>query len=77
MSSVSILNLTQICQRTESTRQKKKLSKELIEGNFANEKELKDIEKMIDSEISRSVTNALEASDPKPEELTKYIWAED
>jgi len=55
----------------------KKLSKELIEGGFAIKDELKDIEKKIDSEISHSVTNALEASDPKPEELTKYIWAED
>ncbi len=55
----------------------KKLSRELVEGNFASKDELKNIEKKIDSEITQSVTNALEAHDPKPEELTKYIWAED
>lgn len=55
----------------------KKLSKELIEGDFASKDELKKIEKKIDLEITHSVTNALEAPDPKPEELTKYIWAED
>jgi len=54
----------------------KKLSRELIEGNFSNEKELKDIDKMIDAEITNSVTKALEAPEPKTEELTKYIWAE-
>jgi len=55
----------------------KKLSRELIESGFASEDELKNIEKKIDLEITQSVTNALNASDPKPEELTKYIWAED
>tara|TARA_B100000945_G_scaffold270787_1_gene232236 strand:+ start:1060 stop:2097 length:1038 start_codon:yes stop_codon:yes gene_type:complete len=55
----------------------KKLAKELIEGNFANKKELKDIENKIDSDISQSVTKALDAPEPKPNELTKYIWAED
>ena len=55
----------------------KKLSRELIDSGFANKDELKNIEKKIDMEITKSVQNALEASDPKPEELTKYIWAED
>tara|TARA_B100001287_G_scaffold120188_1_gene101256 strand:- start:206 stop:574 length:369 start_codon:yes stop_codon:yes gene_type:complete len=55
----------------------KKLSKELIEGGFVSKDELKNIEREIDLEITQSVKNALEASDPKPEELTKYIWAED
>ncbi len=55
----------------------KKLSKELIDSGFANKDELKNIEKKIDMEITQSVQEALEASDPKPEELTKYIWAED
>ena len=55
----------------------KKLSKELIEGGFASKDELKKIESKIDLEITSSVTNALESPDPKPEELTKYIWAED
>ena len=55
----------------------KKLAKEIIEGDFAKEEELKDIEKKIDLEISESVKNALEAKDPPSDELTKYIWAED
>ena len=55
----------------------KKLSRELIDSGFANKDELKNIEKKIDMEITQSVQDALEASDPKPEELTKYIWAED
>ena len=54
----------------------KKLSSELIKGDFATKDELKNIEKKIDLEITHSVTNALGAPDPKPEELTKYIWAE-
>ena len=50
-----------------------------LELSFENikEDELKSIEKKIDLEITQSVQNALEAPDPKPEELTKYIWAED
>ena len=55
----------------------KKLSRELIDSGFASKDELKNIEKKIDMEITQSVQKALEASDPKPEELTKYIWAED
>ena len=55
----------------------KKLSKEIVEGGFASKEELKNIEKKIDQEITESVKNALEAPDPKSEELTKYIWADD
>ena len=55
----------------------KKLANQIIEGNFANEEELKTIEKKIDSEISESVKNALDAPEPPSNELTKYIWAED
>ena len=55
----------------------KKLANQIIEGNFANEEELKSIEKKIDLEISESVKNALEAPEPPSNELTKYIWAED
>ena len=55
----------------------KKLAKEIVEGKFATEEELKSIEKKIDTEISESVKNALEAPEPPSEELTKYIWAED
>jgi len=49
----------------------------MIEGDFAKEEELKNIEKEIDKEISESVKNALEAPEPPSNELTKYIWAED
>ena len=55
----------------------KKLANQIIEGNFANEEELKTIEKKIDSEITESVKNALDAPEPPSNELTKYIWAED
>ena len=55
----------------------KKLAKEIIDGKFATEEELKRIEKKIDTEITESVKNALEAPEPPSEELTKYIWAED
>ena len=44
-------------------------------GRF--EEELKSLEKKIDQQISESVKNALEAPEPLPQELTKYIWAED
>ena len=60
----------------ESFDQCKKLAKEMIDGKFANEEELKTIEKKIDSEITESVKSALEAPEPPSEELTKYIWAE-
>ena len=55
----------------------KKLANQMIEGNFAQEEELKSIEKKIDLEISESVKNALDAPEPPSNELTKYIWAED
>ncbi len=55
----------------------KKLAQEIIDGKFATEEELKIIEKKIDTEISESVKNAIEAPEPPSEELTKYIWAED
>ena len=55
----------------------KKLANQMIEGNFAQEEELKSIEKKIDLKISESVKNALDAPEPPSNELTKYIWAED
>ena len=55
----------------------KKLTKEILEGKFASEEELKNIERKIDSEISESVQNSLNAPEPPSNELTKYIWAED
>ena len=53
------------------------MAKEIIDGKFATEEELKIIEKKIDAEISESVKNAIEAPEPPAQELTKYIWAED
>ena len=55
----------------------KKLANQMIKGNFAKEEELRSIEKKIDTEISESVKNALDAPEPPSNELTKYIWAED
>ena len=55
----------------------KKLGKQLIEEELATEKDLKEIEKKIDLEISESVKNAIDAPEPPSKELTKYIWAED
>ena len=49
----------------------------MLDGGFAKEDELKDIEKKIDEEINESVKNAVDAPEPPSEELTKYIWAED
>ena len=48
----------------------------LSKSLFENEKIIV-IEKRIDSEITESVKNALEAPEPPSQELTKYIWAED
>ena len=67
----------EIINRSNKLRIPHKLSKEIIEGNFATEEELKSIEKRIDAEISESVKNALDAPEPPSDELTKYIWAED
>ena len=49
----------------------------MIDGKLATEEELKSIEKKIDTEISEAVKNAIDAPEPPPEELTRYIWAED
>ena len=55
----------------------KTLSRDLINSELINEQELRNIEKEIDLEINEAVEFALNAPDPNPEELTKYIWAED
>ncbi|MFM2122445.1 MAG: pyruvate dehydrogenase (acetyl-transferring) component subunit alpha [Cyanobacteriota bacterium] len=39
--------------------------------------ELKAIDKEIDAEVADCVEFALAAPEPKAEELTRYIWAED
>ena len=53
------------------------MAKEIIDGKFATEEELKTIEKKIDKDISDAVKNALDAPEPPSQELTRYIWAED
>lgn len=53
------------------------LEKDLIEKSLVSSDELRAIEKEIDSEVSDAVEFALDAPEPKAEELTRYIWAED
>ncbi len=55
----------------------KLLENKLSKNNFVSSKELRDIEKEIDLEINDAVEFAIGSADPDPEELTKYIWAED
>ncbi|MBD2423422.1 pyruvate dehydrogenase (acetyl-transferring) E1 component subunit alpha [Cyanobium sp. FACHB-13342] len=55
----------------------KALGSRLIEQGLATAEELKAIEKEIDAEVADCVEFALAAPEPKPEELTRYIWAED
>ncbi len=54
----------------------KKLKNDLITLGFASDEELKNIEKEIDLEVNDAVEFALNAPEPDPSELTKYIWAE-
>ena len=54
----------------------KKLKNDLINSGFASDVELNNIEKEIDSEVNDAVEFALNAPEPDPSELTKYIWAE-
>ena len=49
----------------------------MIEQGLTTGEELKSIEKEIDAEVADCVEFALAAPEPKPEELTRYIWAED
>ncbi len=55
----------------------KLLEKNLSEKNIVSENEFREIEKEIDKEVNDAVEFALKAPDPNPEDLTKYIWAED
>ncbi len=54
----------------------KKLKNDLTHSGLVSEEELKNIEKEIDLEINDAVEFALNAPEPDPSELTKYIWAE-
>jgi pyruvate dehydrogenase E1 component alpha subunit len=55
----------------------KQFSAYLIEQNLATEDELKAIEKKIQAEVDQAVEFALESPEPNPEELYRYIFAED
>ncbi len=55
----------------------KQLEKNLSENKIVSNDELRKIEKEIDKEVNDAVEFALNASDPDPSELTKYIWAEE
>ena len=54
----------------------KKLKNDLTNTGLISEEELKNIEKEIDLEVNDAVEFALNAPEPNPSELTKYIWAE-
>ena len=55
----------------------KRLAAHLIEHNLATTDDLSSIEKEIDAEVADCVEFALAAPEPKAEELTRYIWADD
>ena len=55
----------------------KQLKKDLLSNSIASDAELLSIEKEIDAEVIDAVDFAINAPEPNPEELTKYIWAED
>tara|TARA_Y100001968_G_scaffold280565_1_gene277160 strand:- start:31870 stop:32964 length:1095 start_codon:yes stop_codon:yes gene_type:complete len=55
----------------------KNLERELCKESLVSSDELRSIEKEIDKEVNDSVEFALSAPEPKPSELTNYIWAEE
>ena len=54
----------------------KKLEKDLKKHSLVTDEELRSIEKEIDLEVQDSVEFAINSPEPKANELTKYIWAE-
>jgi len=54
----------------------KKLKNDLTSSGLISDDEIKNIEKEIDLEVNDAVEFALNAPEPDPSELTKYIWAE-
>ena len=54
----------------------KKLKNDLTTSGLVSDEELRNIEKEIDLEVNDAVEFALNAPEPDPSELTKYIWAE-
>lgn len=55
----------------------KKFAAYLVEQNLAQEDELKSIEKKIQAVVDDAVQFALESPEPDPNELYKYVFAED
>ena len=55
----------------------KKFKNDLTKAGLFIDEELKTIEKEIDLEVNEAVEFALNAPEPDPSELTRYIWAED
>jgi pyruvate dehydrogenase E1 component alpha subunit len=55
----------------------KSLASRLVEQGLASVDELKAVDKEVDAEVVDCVEFALAAPEPNPEELTRYIWAED
>ena len=55
----------------------KQLARHLTGQGLASEEELQAIDREIDAEVADCVEFALAAPEPKAEELTRYIWAED
>ena len=53
------------------------LERDLTTTNLATAEQLRAVEKEIDAEIADAVDFALQAPEPDPAELTRYIWAED
>ena len=54
----------------------KKLAAHLLEQNLASQDELKAIEKKIQAVVEEAVTFALESPEPNPNDLYKYVFAE-
>lgn len=55
----------------------KKFAAHLMEQNLASQQELKEIEQRIQAHVEDAVAFALESPEPSPDELYKYIFAED
>jgi pyruvate dehydrogenase E1 component alpha subunit len=55
----------------------KKFAAYMVEQNLADQQELKDIEKKIQTLVEEAVQYAMESPEPDPSELYKYIFAED
>lgn len=55
----------------------KKFAAHLVEQNLASQQELKAIEQRIQAQIEDAVAFALDSPEPSPDELYKYVFADD